>query len=170
MFLMGCVLRLCMRLKRSERRRSIPTRSGLSLLDLVLAVLILGILAAVAAPRATRTWSRLKVDSAAQRLTAKLNAARRLASTRNKPLRLTFTATPPGYELRELATNTLVTAYASASDVTGATLTANFNSLTRVDLNVFGQPASSGSLQLTAGNYTRTITSNSQSQGAFVLQ
>ena len=63
-------------------RPKLRQRAGFSAIELAIAVLVMGILAAAAAPRFTESLSRSRLDAARKRILADLRYAQRHARTR----------------------------------------------------------------------------------------
>lgn len=74
------------------------SRRGVTLLDLVITVLIMGILSAVALPRFTTAVARLRTEAVARRIVSDLNYARRTAIQSSQATSVTFRASPAGYD------------------------------------------------------------------------
>jgi len=80
-------------------RRSLPgdlrarrgIRSGLSLIELVMVVLVIGILTALAAPKISTSLDTRSVDAAVSLLQAELKGAQQLALTRSSTVTIEFT-------------------------------------------------------------------------------
>ena len=70
------------------RRRSSGTRRGVTLIELMIVIAIVGIVAGVAWPRFIETRRRIAVESSAQRLLRDLGLARTEAIKRNRPVSL----------------------------------------------------------------------------------
>jgi prepilin-type N-terminal cleavage/methylation domain-containing protein len=79
-------------------------RSGFSIAELVMVVVILGILASLASPKAYRVVTRSTVDRAAVVVAADLELAVVLARRSSHPVRLALES-PGTYTLRDLATS-----------------------------------------------------------------
>lgn len=74
-------------------------RRAVSLVDLVVTVLAMGILSAVAAPKFAGALSGYQVETAAQQIVADLNYARKHAIQNSSEYTVTFTVSPAQYEL-----------------------------------------------------------------------
>lgn len=73
-------------------------RLGVTLIDLVITILILGILAAAALPRFSSAVDRLRAEAVARRIAADLNYARRIAIHSNQRVTIQFVSSPAGYQ------------------------------------------------------------------------
>ncbi|MCA9075622.1 MAG: GspH/FimT family pseudopilin [Planctomycetaceae bacterium] len=78
-------------------------RRAVSLVDLVITVLVMGILSAVAAPKFAGALSGYQVETAAQQIAADLNYARKHAIQRSADFTVTFTVSPAQYELEGIS-------------------------------------------------------------------
>src|SRR6056297_2096158 len=79
----------------SRQRRS--KRRGLSLLELTVVLLLLGIVAAVAQPKFSETLSRYRVEAAAARLQSDLVYAQTLARVRSRATTVRFFVAAEGF-------------------------------------------------------------------------
>jgi len=75
---------------RAIRQASRDARSGASLLELTVTVLILGIIAAIASPKYSISLQRYRTDVAAQRIAQDLSRARQVARTINTSCIVSF--------------------------------------------------------------------------------
>lgn len=76
---------------RLPRLRASRNRCGLTLIELVMVVLIIGILTAVSAPRISASLDTRSVDAATSLLQAELKGAQQLAITRSSTVTIDFT-------------------------------------------------------------------------------
>ena len=79
--------------------RSPARRTGITLADVVIATLILGILAASAGPRYLSALQRFRLEAAARRIAADLELARRHARQTGEPQAVKFDAAADTYSL-----------------------------------------------------------------------
>ena len=77
--------------------RKYQNRRGLSLIDMVVTVLILGIVSAVAAPRFSNALVSSQLKSAGQRIVADLQFARNQAKTKSDLVTVQFLTSPDRY-------------------------------------------------------------------------
>lgn len=73
------------------RLRASRNRCGLTLIELVMVVLIIGILTALSAPRISASLDTRSVDAATSLLQAELKGAQQLAMTRSSTVTIDFT-------------------------------------------------------------------------------
>ena len=71
-------------------------QSGFTVLELMLAVLVIGIAAAVAVPSITGAMSRYALNSASQKIAAEIRSARFAAVAKNRSMRVRFNCPGPG--------------------------------------------------------------------------
>lgn len=162
-------MRIITRNATPSRRRAIRPRSALSLVDLTITVLVIGILAGVAMPRFATSVSRIKAEAVARRIAADLNYARRYAILTSRSVTITFTLVPAGYGMTGVphpdrpaeAYNVLL------ADVDpNVTLTAaSFNGGLVLSYNAYGRPLV-GAASLTTG--TVSVSSGGQTFGVVI--
>lgn len=144
-------------------------RRGVSLIDLTLACLILGIVAAVSAPRFTNAILYYQVDAAARRVEADINYVQATARLTNRTCSLTFATNSVSYTTtgvphldnsgRDYAVNLTTLGYP-------VTWTVNLNGGRAVTYSPNGVPQAgsplvaltSGVITVSAGAHTRTVT------------
>ena len=135
---------------------------GFSLVELAFVMMVIGIMTAVALPRYSNALARYRADATARRIVADLNLARAQAKSTSAPQSVVFDLTNNNYQLPGVttldrrSTNYLVNLsgepyYSTLSSV-------NFNSTTQVTFNIFGEADNSGTIVITAGDATKTIT------------
>ncbi len=157
------------------RHRALPSlRSGFSLVDIALTVLILGIAAAAAAPRLNNALQYWQVDGAARRIEADLNYIRAYAKFANTTCNVTFTngatmSSPKIYTATGVPhTNNSGQPYSVDLSTLGyPVLTViNFNGTSSLTYTANGYPQAgsplvaltTGTILITRGNISRTIT------------
>ena len=152
-------------LLKNERRNH---RWGVSLIELVISVLVLGILAAVASPVYTTSLLKYRVELAAQRITQDVVQAQRAAQQTNSNCTITFDLNSDSYSISGL--NSLDRAsqtYRIAVDsspynvdiVTLATASQPSTALSTVAVafNRFGMPDQGASITVRAGTFEKRI-------------
>ena len=163
-------------------------RRAFSLMELVIAVLIMGILAAVAAPRFTGSLCELRAEAAAKRIAADLNYARRMAMTTESRQRVHFytnNVTDPNDQVYELMDQLHLdhsdqayvvdlgqSAYPARITSVAFTNSNGFTAPRRMQFDIFGVPAAgqppgdplaplvSGQVVVTLGTAQRTVVVN----------
>lgn len=140
----------------------IKVRKALSLLELVLTLAILAIMAAVAVPRYGLSATRYHADLAAQRICADLQSARQAAQSTGSPQTIQFDPDRDQYEIKGIIPLSGTEGSASVHldrDPYDADLTsAVFGSGSTVVFRGWGIPDQGGTITLTVGNETRTLT------------
>lgn len=152
-------------LREYRNRRS--ARSGLTLIELLMVLVIIGLWAQVAAPRVAEGLARQRAAAAAERIARDLDLARRIAVTTSAGVRVVFDTNLNRYTLTPSA-NTLPQAQGStvelAQEPYGAELTrVNFLSHTSggssdtVVFDGYGFTAYSGTALVSVGNAVRSV-------------
>lgn len=149
-----------------------PGRDGFTLAELVIAVLVMGILAAVAAPQFAQALNHYHLEAATARIISDLDMARQHARRigKNQPISFslpdsyTLTGmTDPDHPAQEHAVN--LTQAGHPVTIT----TADFDTDTTVTFDMYGHPlagspltplASDGTVQIAIGGQSRSITIN----------
>ncbi len=154
---------------RAERNAAVRhRRSGLSLIELTLSVMVLGILAAVAMPIYTNSLLKYRSEVAAQRIVQDLSQAQRLAKISNSNRTISFDATGNSYAVNGLssldrpgASYTVPLSQRPYSvDITSlATAAQPANQLTTLTLTFdrFGMPDQGISLIVQAGDKSKRV-------------
>jgi type II secretory pathway pseudopilin PulG len=145
-----------------QRRR---LRSGYSFVEIVVMVLVLGILAAVAAPKYSRALAIQRADAAARRMAADLRMARQYARTASQPQTVAFDATADSYAASSMPDpdrpGQTYAVSLSASQYFGDILSPDFGGAATIQFDVFGRPNSSGSVKVRSGGRECTVTVDS---------
>lgn len=141
------------------RRSSI--RTGLTLIDLLITTLIIGILAAVAAPKLGSTLDNQRATAAAGRVAADLAYARRYARTNSSDESVSFDGSNHRYSLStakhldrpSLGYSIDLSKYPYRSEI----VTADFEGTATVTFNSYGIPSSAGQVTVQSGSVQKTI-------------
>lgn len=144
----------------------LPLR-GVTAVELVAVILILGIVAAVAVPRYTDNLMQARVDAAARRIVADLTAAQARAKAASSSQTVTFVVPPRGsrYEIVGMkdpdrpGESYVVNLDASPYQVAFGSV--NLGGGTTLVYNGYGVPDRSGTLVVQAGKSVRTVTIDS---------
>ena len=144
-------------------RHAASRRTGLTLIDLVVALLIIGVLSAVAAPRFVHMLGRYRVDAAASRVQADLEYARQQARTHGQSRTVVFDAAAHTYELADAdhpdqpGGQYVVRLSDSPGEVALKAVSFGAENAPRVTFDLYGRPDGGGTVVLNAGRAERSV-------------
>lgn len=150
---------------RSLRVRSARS-SGLTLLDMVITLLLLGIVAALITPRFFGLLCNYRADAAAARITADLRSARSEARTSGTTVQVSFDTAADRYTIAPAsplpsgpsARTILLNEYPWVTDISKA----DFGGASTVTFDAWGQSDVSGVVSVTSGEVTRSVVLDSE--------
>jgi Tfp pilus assembly protein PilE len=145
------------------RRRSKNTcRAGLSLIDVVITVLIIGILATVAAPKFVKSLHRMQAEAAAKRIKIDLGYTRQTAISESATRSVTFTPSSNAYSIPGVPDlDRPGEAYAvelNAPPYNATLVSAALGADSEIQFDRFGKPDSGGTITVESGGYQETVT------------
>ena len=152
-------------MKASPVNMARTSRQGFTLFELVLVLFIFGIIASMAAPRYASAICRFQVDTAARRLVRDLTTARERARSQGASQSVTFTVASDTYTvvgLTGLDGSANYTVNVSGKPYNASIVSANFGGQSSVVFDGYGVPTSGGTVVLSSGSYTKTVTVNPQ--------
>lgn len=149
------------------------SRRAFTLIELVIAVLVIGILSSVAGPKFAQSLNRMRVEQAANRIKADLQYARAYAITNSVSVTVQFSTANHNYELVGLKNlDRPSAAYIVELDDAPYNVrlsSASFNANTSVTFSVYGQPNNAGSIVVQLSGVSKTISISADSGKVSVL-
>jgi Tfp pilus assembly protein FimT len=141
-------------------------RNAVSMIDLVITVMVMGIMAAVALPRFSDSLNSVQLEGAARRIACDINFARQTAIQSSRAAGITFRTLPAGYDMTAVTDPAHPTqSYRVDLSQVASTVvltSANFNGGPTLSFNAYGRPLV-GNASLTAGSVVLTLGSKSKS-------
>jgi prepilin-type N-terminal cleavage/methylation domain-containing protein len=149
-----------------------PVRRGVTFIELVIVVLILGILTGVATPKFVGSLKFHQAEAAALRIKADLNLARQTAIRRSSTQSVQFTNGTAAYALPGL-THPDHPALAYTVNLTGSSFTvsvnASFGGGPTVTFDRYGAATVGGTVTVSAGGLTKTVSVDATSGTVTIL-
>lgn len=154
-------------------RQPKPTsRAGFTLAELVIVVLIIGILAAVTAPKFADTLHGTRAEAAAKRIKVDLGYVRQAAISQSSALTVSFTSVSDGYSIPGLPDlNHPSKPYAVALNsppYNAVLISVALGGDENVQFDRFGRPDSGGVITVESGGYQKTVTIDPETGKAFI--
>ncbi len=148
-----------------RRRRSGPRtrgRNGVTLIDVVITVLIIGILAAGASPKFANTLHRIRAESAARRIIVDLELARQNAMSSSATQTVQFTPATDDYTLSGMTdldhSSQTYSVDLAAAPYNAVLVSATLGGDSDVQFDYYGQPDSGGTITVKSGGFQQTVT------------
>ena len=152
--------------------RGANARRGFTLLELVLVLAIVGVMAAIAAPRFAASSAVHRAESAAWRIKMDLALARRLAKSSSGNQSVGFAVATGQYTLSGVLNGNdasgIYTVRLTERPYEAQIVSADFDSSSTATFNGFGQPLSGGSVVVKAGYVTKTVVLDADSGEATI--
>jgi len=133
-----------------------------TIVEMVIVVLIIGILAAVAAPRYTKALEHYQLEASVRRVIADLRFARSQAQRTSVEQKVIFDLADNSYRLVGVSninrSSQNYEFHLGQKDYQSQLQSVDFGGSTTVDFNIYGLPHSEGTVVIQKGNSSRTIT------------
>jgi prepilin-type N-terminal cleavage/methylation domain-containing protein len=145
----------------ADRRVRRATRAGFSLFELLIAMSVIAIIAAVAVPRYASSVGRYRAESAARRVAADLTLAQAKARAASSVQLVNFNTAAGLYTIsgaRDLDHPNSVYTVNLAGEPYHVTIGyADFGGAPQAQFDMFGNPAFGGTVTVYAGSYSNTV-------------
>jgi prepilin-type N-terminal cleavage/methylation domain-containing protein len=149
-------------------RRDKNSSRAFTLVEIVIVLLIVGILAAVAAPKYSAALSSFRLQAVADRIAGDIRYAKRMAQQNSATQTIAFDAAANSYTLAGMAdANHQARTYQfSLADLEYDCdlVSADFGGSATLTFSVYGQPTSTGTVVVSCGGATSTLAIDSLGQ------
>lgn len=148
-------------------------RSGFTLAEVVIVVLIMSLAASVTIPRWANAVQSRRVFNAATRIAADLNRAQSAAYHRSASITVTFAVSSSQYTLGSITNMDRKSQTSTTVDLTidpylSKLTSVSFGGATSVTYSGFGLPTNGGTIVVSSGGYSKTVTVDANSGKANV--
>jgi len=142
-------------------------RRAFSLVELTMVMAIMAIAGAIAMPRWGEAMGRYRVDAAARRIVADLALAQTTARATSSPQSVIINPSVDNYRLPSLTNFETAagqyTVYLANAPYLADLSSTDWSAVTPLTFNAFGVPSAGGSVTVTSGGFSRTITIDADS-------
>lgn len=141
------------------------TTAAYTLVEITVVVMVMGILAAAAAPKYVNAQLRFRCQSAARRIAADINYARNCARSSAANQSIRFFPLTESYSSTTLPSldrpGTLLQVSLGGSAYPANISTASFGGSDTIAFDIFGKPSATGTVVVSSGSFASTVTVSS---------